>query len=90
MYMTTHAASRVQQRAIPPAIVSWLHQFGSVEYSGGARKLFFDKAARKRLAREIGPQVVDRLGDLLNVYIVVDNAERLITAAHRLQRIKRH
>ena len=88
--MTDPASARAQQRAIPPAIVTWLYQFGTTEYSDGIRKLFFDKTARKRLARELGLPVVKRLGDLLNAYIVLGDEDRVVTVGHRIERIKRH
>lgn len=89
MEISNHANQRVQQRGIPPVIVDWLLKFGAVEHTHGARKLFFDRAARKRLSKTIGAQVVDRLGDLLNVYIVVSEEARVVTAGHRFERIKR-
>lgn len=87
MNMTEHAAKRVQQRGIPPIIVEWLHSYGAEEHSHGACKLYFDHHARKRMARDIGAQVVDRLGDLLNAYIVVAGS-RLVTAGHRTRRLR--
>ena len=49
-----HAAERLQQRAIPPVMVELLERFGSEMRCGKAEKLFFDKAARKRL--DVEPQ----------------------------------
>lgn len=88
LHITQHAAKRMQQRNVPPLIVNWLHEYGAVKHSHGAVKRYFDKPARKRLARDVGEQVVDRLGSLLNLYIVEGN-EKLITAGHRTQRFKR-
>ncbi len=90
MDMTRHASVRRQQRGIPPIIVRWLQEFGALEYAHDARKRFFDKAARKRLASELGSEIVDRLGDLMNCYIVEDLDGRVITVGHRQQRIHRH
>jgi hypothetical protein len=77
----------MQQRCIPPLIVEWLHQYGSVVHTHGAKKLYFDKNARKRLARDAGEQVVRRLNRLLDTYLVV-SGDTVITAAHRFERIK--
>lgn len=88
MRTTEHAAARMHQRAIPPLIVEWLTEFGTELHAGGAVKRYFDKDARKRLTKAIGPQIVDRLGNLLNVYIVV-NDDTLITAAHRRKSMRR-
>jgi hypothetical protein len=88
MNHTQHAQVRCQQRGIPPVICEWLFEYGSQMESHGATKRFFDHEARKRLAAAVGPQVVDRLGSLLNVYLV-ESDERVITAGHRTRRIKR-
>lgn len=85
-----HAQARLQQRTIAPLVVEWLMDYGTVEHSHGARKHFFDKAGLKRLKRIFGAEVIERLGPLLDCYIVVDEGDRLITAAHRTHRIRRH
>jgi hypothetical protein len=90
MNPTQHAQARLQQRTIAPLVVDWLMNYGAIEYSHGARKHFFDKAALKRLKTTFGAEVVDRLGSLLDCYIVVGEGDRLITAAHRTRRIRRH
>jgi len=48
MSLTHHAAVRLQQRAIPPYVIEFLERFGTGARCGGADRLFFDKAARKR------------------------------------------
>jgi hypothetical protein len=90
MNQTKHAQARLQQRNIPPLVVEWLRDYGTVVYSHGAEKLIFDKAAKKRLEKGIGAVVVDRCSDLLDVYIVVGEGDCLVTAAHRSKRIWRH
>jgi len=90
MNQTKHTQTRMQQRSIPPLVVKWLMEYGSIEYSHGAKKCFFDKKAKKRLKKEFGAEPVDRLGDLLDAYIVVGEGECLVTAAHRTKRIWRH
>jgi hypothetical protein len=85
--LSQHASVRCQQRGIPPLIREWLQEFGSEVVCHGATKRYFDHRAKKRLAAAVGAQVVDRLGGLLNVY-VVEGAERVITAGHRTRRMK--
>ncbi len=87
--MTIHANIRVRQRSIPPAVVNWLFEFGSSVRQDGAEVLHFDKAARVRLAREMGGSLVSRLGKLLDAYLVVANDGRVVTAGYRHQRIRR-
>lgn len=77
----------MQHRAIPPLIVEWLLEYGAIERANGAVKRYFDKNARRRLGERFGHQIVDRMGDLLNIYIV-ENAGTIVTAAHRTKRIK--
>ena len=87
--LTHHARARLQQRAIPPLVIGLLEQFGSVARCGGAERLTFDKAARRRLARELGGsrsmQIVERW---LSVYAVVGDNGHLVTASHRTRRFR--
>jgi hypothetical protein len=87
MEMSLHASMRCQQRGIPPLIRQWLQDFGSEVATHGATKRYFDRRAKKRLTAAVAAQVVDRLGGLLNVYIV-EGDEQVITAGHRTRRIK--
>ena len=88
MELTHHAVIRCQQRSIPPLICDWLLRYGTEVQSHGATKRFFDREAKRKLAADVGAQVVDRMGDLLNLYLVEAN-ERVITAGVRTRRIKR-
>ena len=88
MELSSHAQIRCQQRGVPPLIRHWLLMYGSEVQSHGATKRFFDREAKRRLAADVGPQVVDRLGDLLNLYLV-ETGTTVITAGVRTRRIKR-
>jgi hypothetical protein len=89
MSMTRHAQRRCQQRAIAPWVVDLLLQFGRSESAGdGARKVFMDKASRRRLAAYAGPMASAMEGHL-DVYAVVGRDDCVITVAHRCKRIKR-
>jgi hypothetical protein len=88
MNISSHAQTRIQQRGIPPLILNWLIEFGAVKHTHGARKRFFDKRARARLAQAVGDEVVNRLGSLLNVYLV-ESEETIVTTGHRLRRVRR-
>lgn len=89
MHLTRHAYTRVQQRGISPLVIDLIRQFGSSEPAGdGCCKLFFDKQARKRLRPYAGP-LANLLNDHLDAYIVVGADDRVITAAHRTERIRR-
>lgn len=87
--MTRHAQVRCQQRSIPPVICEWLLLFGSEAKSHGTTKRYFDKTARKRLAKAVGAEVVGRMGNLLDHYLVETDAV-IVTAGVRTRRIKRN
>jgi hypothetical protein len=87
---TRHAEVRLQQRAIPPFMVELLERFGSEMRCGGADKLFFDKAAINRLRRHLGGRrSLRHIEPWLNLYIVIGDNGRLVTAARRARRFTR-
>ena len=90
MKMTQHANIRSQQRAIPPILIDLLLQFGACEPVGnGATKMFFDKAARKRVKAYAG-SLSGLINEHLDVYAVVGSECQIITTAHLTERIIRH
>lgn len=90
MNMSHHATIRSQQRAIPPILVDLLLQFGTDEPAGnGATKMFFDKAARRRVKAYAG-HLAGLLNEYLDVYAVVGTDNQVITTAHLTERIRRH
>jgi len=90
MNMTCHAAARSQQRCIPPMLIDLLLQFGSEERaSGGVRKIFFDKSARRRLQAYVGP-LTRMLEEHLDIYAVVGEDTKVVTVGYRTTRIPRH
>lgn len=89
--MTEHATRRLQQRALPPLVLDWLHQFGHELHDGrGGVILHFNKPARRRLERAVGGEPVRRMKDWLSAYAVMTTDGQLITAGHRFKRILRH
>lgn len=90
MNMSHHATVRSQQRAIPPLLIDLLLQFGTNEPAGkGATKVFFDKAARRRVKSYAG-HLASLLNEYLDVYAVVGTDDQVITTAHLTERIRRH
>ena len=88
--MTSHAQARMQQRAIPPFVVELLERFGASARSGGADRLYFDKASRKRLRHHFGGDRSLRLVEpWLEAFIVVADGGPVVTAGHRTDRIQR-
>lgn len=91
MSFSHHAATRMQQRAIPPFMIELLERFGTEERCGGADRIFFDKAARKRLERHLGGRrSIRHVEPWLDVYLVVGDNGKLVTVGHRLKRPSQH
>jgi hypothetical protein len=90
MQVSKHAQTRSQQRAISPMLIDLLLQFGSCERAGaGVSKMFFDKLSRRKVKAYAGP-LASLLNDHLDVYAVVTDDLKVITAGHRTQRIAGH
>lgn len=90
MNMTYHAATRSQQRCIPPLIVQWLDQFGEEQHDGnGAIIRFFSSSSRRAMEREFGSNPVKKMSEFLNIYKVENHDGTMITTGHLTKRIKR-
>ena len=86
--VTRHAQARMQQRAIRADALERLLEFGreAFDHRGGV-VLYFDKAARRRLARTApGRKDVERLA---RCYAVLSNEGEIVTVGHRFRRINR-
>lgn len=87
--LTRHARARMQQRGISAAGLDALLDFGRTAHAGsGCEVVFFDKRARKRLARAglIPPSEAERI---CNSYAIVESHGAVITVGHRYRRIPR-
>lgn len=86
-HLSHHAEIRAQQRGLPPVIVEWLLEFGTVTHDHhGAEIHHFDKKGKKRLASAVGDMVVERLTPLLDAYVVT-KGDTVVTVGHRYKRI---
>jgi hypothetical protein len=85
-----HAATRCAQRAIPPQALELLLDYGACARSRGADSYFLDQAGRRRLKRDLGEQGFRRVERWLDAYAVVADDGRIITAAWRTRRLRRH
>jgi hypothetical protein len=83
-----HATHRMQQRSIPPLVVTWLLEFGKMRYDHrGGIVYYFDSHSRRNLERVVGSRVVARLSDYLNTYAVASASDdALVTVGHRHKR----
>ncbi len=85
-----HSYARMQQRSIPQVVIDLLEECGSAMRSHGAERLFFDKAARRRLSEKLGKERgIKSIERYLNIYAVIGDNGILITAGRRTRRFKR-
>ena len=85
---SVHACSRLQSRAIPAFVIDLLYRLGASVRCEGAERLFFDGRSRKALRGALGGKRGMRtIEPWLNVYAVVGDNGRLVTAAHRTKRM---
>ena len=87
--LTQHAAARLQQRAISVLALNLLWEFGSTARSRGADSVFFDRAARQRVARVLGREGLRRIYRLTNTYAVIADDGVFITTGWRTRRRRR-
>ena len=89
--LTDHARRRMRQRAIPPEALDCLFEFGreAFDHRGNAVVLYFDKKARKRLARALRAERVTDVDRLAATYAVVSSKGEVITVGHRHRRVNR-
>lgn len=88
MNLSNHASARIQQRGIPYAAVDAILAYGRRRRHQGADVYFLDKASRGRMAQSLGSKAYSKLERSLNSYLVVGDDGTVITAAHRLGRLK--
>lgn len=88
MNLTQHAEARIQQRGIPHDAVNAIFKYGRQRRHHGADVYFLDKRSRQRMAQALGSKAYSKLERSLNSYLVVSDDGALITAAHRLGRLK--
>ena len=78
---SNHARVRMQQRGIGGEAIEQLLAYGcSVHDHHGAELVFFDKAARRRLAEAEGEEALRRLGKALRAYAVIGRDGCVATA----------
>lgn len=85
---TRHAQARCQQRGIPPEAVEAILAYGNARRHDGADVYYFDKRARSRAEAALGRPRFCRIEKALDSYVVLSDDGSLLTAAHRLRRLK--
>ena len=86
--VSTHARVRMQQRGIGESVLERLIEFGATRHDHrGAEILFFDKAARRRLAARLGCDTLKSMERQMQAYAVLAGNGEVITVGHRVKRI---
>ncbi len=89
--LTRHAQARMQQRGIPVAALACLLDYGRETHDHrGSVVVYFDKAARRRLAQEAAPGLRPALSKITRTYAVLSDGGEVITVGHRFRRIARN
>jgi len=79
----------MRTRAIPEAAVELLYRFGASLLQAGGEVLFFDHAARRRVADALGRDGTRAVERWLDAYLVVSPDGALVTAGWRTRRLRR-
>ena len=89
-WFTEHARARMQQRGISPAAIEILMSYGRSSHDHrGCEVVFFDKPARKRLARQ-NPAAAREAERFCRTYAVLGSDGAVVTVGHRYRRINRN
>ena len=88
--LSPHAQARMQQRGIRPEAIDLLLDYGRERHvhDRGREIVFFDKAARKRLA-SANPEFAREVDRLCRTYAILGADGRVITVGHRYRRLPR-
>ena len=86
--VSNHARARLQQRAIRREAVETLLAYGERQRRNGADVYFLRRDSRARVIGALGRRRYNRLSRSLDSYLVMSDDGELITAAHRLRRLK--
>ena len=88
MRLSSHAAKRLQQRALPPLIVDLLQRYGRERRQAGATILYFDSRARET-ARAALHDTLARFDHLDDAYLIESaDTGMVITVGHRISRMR--
>lgn len=86
---TRHAAVRIQQRGISAEALDFLLAYGTCARSRGADTVFFNSKTRQWARAEFEPCEFRKMERFMDIYVVVSDDGRAITAAWRRQRLRR-
>ncbi len=83
-----HARLRMQQRGIPPLVLTWLLDFGQKrhDHKGGVVH-YFDKRSRRDLERSVGRGIVRRLSEYMDSYAVSSLQDDVVETVGHLYKL---
>ena len=86
--ISAHAQARMQQRGINEGVLGRLLEYGKVTHDHhGGEVVFFNKLARARLRRQVGPDEFRSLERYLNAYAVIAGDDEIVTVGRRWKRV---
>ena len=86
--VSAHARACMQQRGISESVLERLIEFGETQHDHrGAEILFFDKAARRRLAAQLDTRALKSMERQMRAYAVLAGNGEVVTVGHRVKRI---
>lgn len=88
---TKHAATRAQQRAIPPFVDRLLDEFGEEQHDGhGCIRIYFTNRSVKRMASALGARPVSMFKCYLHAFKVEScSSGAVVTRGWRDRRLRR-
>ena len=94
IFYTNHAATRSQQRGIPPLINNWLLDYGHEIYDGrGGVIRCFTHTSIRAMERDIGRAPLKRMSEFLRCYLVQSSRDGVVITVgkrHQKKHIWRH
>lgn len=86
--ITKHARARMQQRGISMQTLDVLLDYGREAHDHrGCVVVWFDKRARRRAAKALGPEDFRRIEGRLGTYAVLGGDDAVVTVGHRRRHI---
>lgn len=89
--LTQHARKRIQQRAIPQAVIDLLLDLGVTEHRNkGLDMFYFDKDGKHAAMSLMKKNGLTQLDHCLNAFLLESGDGRIVTVGHRTRKINRN
>ena len=88
--LTTHAQTRMNQRAIPMPMISFLMIYGEqIDAGEGLNRLQISKKNTKKLRNDL-KTILRRLDSLTDTYLIANDEGTVITVGHHTKRFRKN